>query len=331
MKQKRIFDALGGVDPALVARSERPRKRWAWPVAAGALAACAALLAAVWLPRPEQPKEPAGKPIQVLSFTGGEIGALRLHSIEYGPEGHSSIGFAIYVNEEVYTTFEENGVYTIRPISTLPEEFPPIDLTISRRINCTKEEAMEALTQELAETYARVSEPEETESTLFRTAGDGDTWDAAQAEVLCVDDGWGGSFVLTARYFTEAAEGHGARFHDMMDTFHVVYEGFTTSPAWVGNLQAAADQLMKAIFADRPEDAANLLAENAVVDGYGRDVSGDVSVAAIDYAPDNDQAPTSAMVSVKHRTSPEEGYNYLTMELTCTGGQWQLTWAGIEK
>lgn len=55
--------------------------------------------------------------------------------------------------------------------------------------------------------YAQVSEAEETESALFRTAGDGTAWDDAQAMVLCVDDGYGGSFVLTARYFTEAAGG----------------------------------------------------------------------------------------------------------------------------
>nr|WP_326185218.1 hypothetical protein [uncultured Oscillibacter sp.] len=328
MKQERIFAALGGVDPALIERSERPRRRRAWPVAIGALAACAALLAAVWLPRPAQPE--GTKPIQALSFTGGDVGALHLCSIQYGPPPNA--GFAIYVNEDIYTTTEENGVYTIRPVSTLPEAFPPIDLTITHMEGrYDKAAAMESVTQQLTETYAQVSGIEETELTLFRTAGDGAAWDDAQAMVLCVDDGYGGSFVLMARYFTEAEEGHGVRFRDMMDTFTVVYEGFATSPAWVGELQVAADRLMEAIFSHRLDTVSDLLAEDAVVDAYGEDVSGDVSVAAVDYAPDDDQSPASAVVSVKHRTSTEEGYDYLTMELDYTDGRWLLRWAGIEK
>lgn len=330
MKQERLFAALSDVDPALVERSGRTRKRRTWPMAAAALAACAAVLAAVWLPRPGQREGTSDKPVQTLSFTGGETGALRLHSIEYGPD-RPGIGFAIYVNEDIYTASEADGVYIIRPVSALPEGFPPIDLTITHLENRSKGQAMEDVSMTLAETYAQVSDMEETESTLLRTAGDGAAWDAAQAMALCVDDGCGGCFVLTARYFTEAAEGHGVRFRDMMDTFTVVYEGFTTSPAWVGELQTAAQRLMKAIFSGRLEDVSDLLAENAVVDGCGEDVSGDISVAAVDYAPDNDQAPASAVVSVKYRTSLEEGYDYLTMELDCTGGQWLLRWAGIEK
>lgn len=331
MKEKRLFDALSGVDPALIQRSEHPRKRNPWPAAVAALAACAVLLAAVWLPRLNQNQhEAASKPIQALSFSGGDVGGLHLCSIQYGPAPNA--GFAIYVNEDIYTTSEEHGVYTIRPVSTLPEGFPPIDLTITHMEGrYDKAAAMESVTQQLTETYAQVSETEETEFTLFRTAGDGTAWDAAQAMVLCVDDGYGGSFVLMARYFTEAAEGHGARFRDMMDTFTVVYEGFTTSPAWVGELQVAAQRLMEAIFSDRLDGVADLLAEGAMVNTYGEDVSGDVSVAAIDYAPDNDQSPASATVSVKHRTNLEEGYDYLTMELAYTDGQWLLTWAGIEK
>lgn len=331
MKQERLFAALGGVDPALIERSGRPRRRRARPIAAaaGVLAACAALLAAVWLPRPGPGEASYTKPIQALAFTGGDVGALHLCSIQYGPAPNA--GFAIYVNQDIYTASEEDGVYTIRPISTLPEGFPPIDLTIAHVENRTKAEAMEDISQTLAETYAQVSDMEETESTLLRTAGDGAAWDAAQAMVLCVDDGYGGSFVLTARYFTEAAEGHGVRFRDMMDTFTVVYEGFTTSPAWVGELQTAAQRLMDAVFSGRLEDVSDLLAEGAVVDGYGEDVSGDVSVAAVDYAPDDDQAPTSAVVSVKHRISTEDSYNYLTMELDYVDGQWLLRWAGIEK
>jgi len=328
MKQQRIFDALGGVDPALIQRSEQPRKRRRWPMALGALAACAAVLAAVCLPQPGQPA--GNNPIQTLSFTGGDLGELHLCSIQYGPR--PSAGFAVYVNESIYTTTEEDGVYTIRPLAALPEGFPPIDLTISHlEGRWNKAAAMEQATRELAETYAQVSEVEETESTLFRSASDGTDWDDAQADVLCVDDGCGGSFVLTARYFTEAAEGHGVRFRNIMNTFTVVYEGFATSPAWVGELQATVKQLTEAIFSDHLEEVSGLLAEDAEVYGYGRDVSGEISIAAIDYAPNDSEAPDSATVSVKHTIDLEDSYSYLTMELTYDGSRWLLAWAGMEK
>ncbi len=328
MKQQRIFDALGGVDPQLIQRSERTPKRRSWPAVIGALAACAAILAAVCLPQPG--RQDGNKPIQTLSFTGGEVGDLHLCSIQYGPKPNAS--FAIYVNKNIYTTTEEGGIYTIRPITAPPEGFPPIDLTISHREGrWDKAAAMEQVTQELTKTYAQVSEVEETEFTISRSASDGTDWDDAQADVLCVDDGYGGSFILIARYFTEAAEGHGVRFRDMMNTFTVVYEGFTTSPAWVGELQDTAKRLMDAIFSDRLEDVSDLLAADAEVDGYGGDISGDISVAAIDYAPDDSQVPTSAIVSVKHTVGLEDSYTYLTMELTYADGQWLLAWAGLEK
>lgn len=330
-KEERLFTALNNVDDRLLERSERRRANpWPW----AALAAACVALAVLCLPRPSQelPPEEPPSPIQILRFTGGEAGDdLHLCSIQYGPQ--PSVGFAIYVNEEIYAVSEENGVYTIRPRNTLPaEEFPPIDLTIAHAETLSKAEAMEAAREILSETYAQVSEPEEVGEQLCLTAGDGDAWNDAHAEVACLDDGLGGSFTMTARYFTEATEGHGVRFWDMMGTFTVVYDdGSDTSPQWVGELQSVTRRLTQAIFADRTDTVADLLAEGALAEGYGEDVSGDISVASVDYTPDNDQEPTSATVSVKHRINIEDSFNYLTMELIRTDGKWLLTWAGIEK
>ena len=76
-----------------------------------------------------------------------------------------------------------------------------------------------------------------------------------------------------------------------------------------------------------------MLTEDADVDAYGEDVWEYLTIASVDYAPDNDQNPASATVSVKHRLNLEEGesYNYLTMELVRREGQWLLLWSGIEK
>lgn len=331
--EERLFAALNDVDDHLLERSGR-RRAGLRPWAALLAAACVAL-AVLCLHRPSQelPPEELPSPIQILRFTGGEAGdELHLCSIQYGPQ--TSVGFAIYVNEEIYAVSEENGVYIIRPQNTLPaEEFPPIDLTIAHAEGLSKAEAIEAAKETLSETYAQVSEPEEVGEQLRLTAGDGDAWNDAHAEVACLDDGLGGSFTLTARYFTEATEGHGVRFWDMMGTFTVVYDdGSDTSPQWVGELQTAVRRLSQAIFENRLDDVGDLLSEGARVEGYGADVSGEVSVASVDYAPDNDQEPASATVSVKHRVNLEDSFNYLTLELTRgEDGRWLLTWAGIEK
>jgi len=219
-------------------------------------------------------------------------------------------------------------------VVTLPEgEYPPIDLTVTHRPDVAPKTAAAEKAAELAESYAEVSAVEErTDGHFVLTAGDGWAWNAAQTDVTCVSDRQGGSFILTSRYFTEAAEGHGVRFWDMVGTFQVVTtDEKLAAPAWMDGLRNTTARLMTAFFDDRMEDAADLLAEGAWIGTYGEDVSAWVSVAAVDYRPDDDQAPTSAVVSIKHRISTEDSYDYLTMELSCTDGTWLLEWAGLEK
>ena len=145
-----------------------------------------------------------------------------------------------------------------------------------------------------------------------------------------MDDGQGCCFILTARYFTEATEGHGARFRDMISTFQVVPAEMRIE-GWLGDLQETTDRLISAIFSNDLTGVEALQTEDAQVYTYGKDVSGDVSITALDYTVDNDQAPTRAVVSVKHRVSLEDSFSYLTMEFQREENQWLLTWAGIEK
>ena len=100
---------------------------------------------------------------------------------------------------------------------------------------------------------------------------------------------------------------------------------------WLGDLQETTDRLISAIFSNDLTGVEALQTEDAQVYTYGKDVSGDVSITALDYTVDNDQAPTRAVVSVKHRVSLEDSFSYLTMEFQREENQWLLTWAGIEK
>lgn len=181
--------------------------------------------------------------------------------------------FYIYINKEIYYSYEREGVYTIRP----------------------RQEA-------------------------------------------------GGVFVLSASCFVEATEGHGARFVDMMHSFVPYIDGADYDGAeywidWQKNLLDAGERLAEAVFANDLSGVADLLADGAEVYGYGEDVSGDVSVASIDYSTGCDVTESGAVVSVKHRLGGEESYRFLTMELEIVdwqmldwrGWHWKATWIGLEE
>ena len=141
-----------------------------------------------------------------------------------------------------------------------------------------------------------------------------------------MDDRQGGVFILMSRYFLEAAEGHGARFSDMISTFEVVTPGEAVPP-WLSELRAAGDRLIPALFAGDLSSVADLLAEDAIMDvslEEGR------SVSSIDYTTDSDRNPTRAVISVQNRQL-EDSYDYLTIELVYQEGRWLAAWAGLEK
>ena len=122
------------------------------------------------------------------------------------------------------------------------------------------------------------------------------------------------------------------RFRDMASSFRVV-SLYETVPEWMRSLYEAAERLFPALLSNDLSGVSDLLAADAAADAYGEDVWANLTVASVDYAPDNDQDPASATVSVKHRLNQEEGesYSYLTMEMTREDGQWRLAWSGIEK
>lgn len=169
-------------------------------------------------------------------------------------------GFAVYYDTGRYTMTEENGVTYLRPIPVLPtrqevrdqnaallegltdaeaeaeidrilaerEAFyaalPACELEIRHLAEVAPETAAQAAQEELTADGMTVTEPERCTQPegLSLTASAGDSWDSAQAAVWLVGDGSGGTFRLTARYYLEAAEGHGARFAAMVQTFAVV-------------------------------------------------------------------------------------------------------------
>lgn len=355
--QERLFLAIGGADPELVARSERKR-RSRWPGYCLAAAACLALVLTLGYVRhmwteppavispdppvtldpdagapPEHPTSDPDRSRLVLPEQGGEIGTLRL--LSYAPESQEAVDFLIYVNEEQFYIREENGLYSIRSTNPLPEGFPECGLDIAHLAGTSPDEAIQSAAESLGGRYTEIFQ--EDESAVFPQcrylrASAGTDWDSEQAQLWFVSDGQGGTFVLASRYFLEAEEGLGMRFQDMVSSFRVVSLNEVV-PDWMRSLYETADRLFPALLSDDLSGVSDLLTEGADADAYGENVWEHLSVASVDYAPDNDKDPSSATVSVKHRLNLEEGesYNYLTMEMIRRDGRWLLTWSGIEK
>ena len=336
--EERLFRAIGEVDETLLERSERTGKtrRISWSMLAGlAACVCLALFLVTLLPKRAPTAEPpasAEEPTPIsepvlLRLGGGDVGAFHL----YQPSISEKRGFILYVNQESYHCREEDGVYLVEPLFAPPSELPPCRLEIVRYAYVSPQYAAEQAAAELRETYAEVSDITENSvlGGLTVSASDGTAWDAAQADVYVVSDCQGGAYVLTARYFMEATEGHGVRFRDMVGTFEAVSPE-SVGPTWLKSLRETAGQLIPAVFAGDLEPVRVLLAEDAVIGGAVESPE-DITVSSIDYTTDHDDSPTSAVVSVRYRPGTEDSYDYLTLELKRTEDHWLASFAGIEK
>lgn len=336
MNEERLFLAIGAADPELLERSNRcrtiPVVKW------GLVAACMALFCAATLmtyrSSHQAPPPDSGTvgPYPVVTFTGGDVGALHLAAIYYGAA--ETEDFSLYVNEELYCGSWEGGSYVIRPITPTPEGLPDCDLTVSHWRGISLAEAAESVQADMAKNYSVVLDPEELPDRITLSAYNGTEfgaeWDAANARITLVDDQEGGVFTLAARFFTEATEGLGADFADMAGTFQPIPAGVVV-PSWLASLRETVDALLPLAFSNDWAAAESLLTEDAQVSGYQEDVSDQVSIAAVDISPDGDEEPTDAVVSVRHRLSAEEPYDNLTIELSRINGQWKARFIGLER
>ena len=150
--QERLFLAIGGAAPELVARSER-KHRSRWPAYCLAAAACLVLILSLryvlpsWTEPPITPPDVQPPPVTdlpippegqdqapgdsqlLLPEQGSEIGSLRL--LSYAPQSQQeAVDFLIYVNEDQFIIREEDGLYSIRSTDPLPENFPELGLDI---------------------------------------------------------------------------------------------------------------------------------------------------------------------------------------------------------
>lgn len=337
MKEERLFLAIGAADPELLERSGHyraaPAMKWGLAAACLALVCAAALMAypKTHVVPPPDISTATPCPSKTLTLAGGEAGVLHLAALCH--EAAEAEDFLIYVNEELYSGSWEDGSYVIRPITPTPEGLPECDLTISHWRNTSLEEAVELVKAGMEQNYSIVLSPEEHSDRVTLSAYNGTQfgaeWDAANARVTLVDDQEGGVFTLTARFFTEAAEGFGTAFADMAGTFQPI-PADVALPAWLVSLRETLGTLLPAVFSNDWTAAKDLLTEDARVSGYQEDVSDRVSISAVDISPDDGEAPAAAVVSVRHRLSAEEPCDHLKIELSRVDGQWKAQFIGLE-
>lgn len=180
--------------------------------------------------------------------------------VPHRDETADSSGFAVYYDPTIYEMTEEDGKTYIRSIPMLPtrEELranngalleglspeaaeetldallaqqeaayaalPRCELEIAHVPETPPEEWAAAVQTELRQSWESVSElvPYEPLSCVMLRADGGTAWDAPVERLYFAEDGQGGTYQLTVRYFTEAEEGHGVRLTAILNTFRIL-------------------------------------------------------------------------------------------------------------
>lgn len=239
MNADRIMDALGKVKEEYILeaapgkkKSRKPYIRWLAAVVAVVLlltffqtAPGAAALEVVkdvvtsWIetlfPPKEAPVNVEGETEMIYQEAGGQ-------EPEVQHDGTVTVpGFAIYYDKERYTMSEENGVTYIR--FDADNDLPPCEVEIRHIPALASADAAASAKREMEEKWDSVSEVQNLEQggVVFSFAA-GTNWDSACGDMYFFSDGRDGCFQITARYFVEAAEGHGVRFGQMIRSFEVI-------------------------------------------------------------------------------------------------------------
>lgn len=128
--------------------------------------------------------------------------------------------YAIYLDEDRYHKEErEDRDYILPRADVEPEVF----MAIWHRQGVTVAEALAEIEEQLQEEYADVLTQEEVENPLpayYLYAASGNARNDTVDRYYLVQDFRDGVYVIQQRLFTEAVEGHGARFDGLLEEFY---------------------------------------------------------------------------------------------------------------
>lgn len=137
----------------------------------------------------------------------------------------SEKGYAIYYDKELYQVVEDKQADRI-VMKEDADENPEVYMEISQEALYTPEEIASMLELELKDSFSQVGSvtklDEPIEALYIHAVDEGNRADDHIVEYYLVDNKKGGTFIIKLKYFLEAAEGHGARFFNMLKNFTIV-------------------------------------------------------------------------------------------------------------
>lgn len=145
--------------------------------------------------------------------------------IDVTPHEGTNVEYIIYIDESRYKMVKGKEADIITTIDPLPDNYPPVSLEIKQIVDQKPEEVLQKLESELSPDFPELR-PAETvtepvEGYLLHGI-DGNEPTSKVVHAYVISNGKDGSFILQGNYFLEAAEGHGARFHYMLESFELV-------------------------------------------------------------------------------------------------------------
>ncbi|KXH83769.1 hypothetical protein [Sporosarcina sp. HYO08] len=134
--------------------------------------------------------------------------------------------YIIYIDETRYKMTKGEDADIVTTAEPLPAEYPEVSMEIKQVPNEKPEDLVKKVEAELKKEFPELRAIEEvTEPVqgylLHGINGGNDRLDPV-VHTYVISNGKEGSFIIQERYFLEAAEGHGARFHRMLETFEIV-------------------------------------------------------------------------------------------------------------
>lgn len=149
-------------------------------------------------------------------------------------ETNEDLRYAIYIDTSRYKMVKGPVTDEIVPNEALGDEFPDVSMKITPK-ETTTETAIENIKEEIEAANMNITIEEETttpiEASFISAIGQGEKnesgdwvtqWDTPVYQYFVTKEQSGQVFIIKQKYFLEAAEGHGARFDAMLETFEIV-------------------------------------------------------------------------------------------------------------
>ena len=142
-----------------------------------------------------------------------------------GEAKKESSEYVIYYDQDRYKLVRGQYEDVITTKEPLPDRYPEVSLVIAQYPEAAPSDLIAELERQIKGEYAEVRPVEQVTAPVagYRIhALNGHEWNSEVTTVYVVSNGKQGSFVLTEKFFLEAAEGHGARFEQMLKEFQVL-------------------------------------------------------------------------------------------------------------